>query len=66
MDPLRDGNKFTNELQQKCDLIGLMLNNVNKIKYNVHEQLILSCTGFVVRILYQEKGVIALFFVEKA
>jgi hypothetical protein len=52
MDPLIDGNKFTNELQQKCDLFGLMLNDVDKIKYNVHEQLILSCTGFVVRTLY--------------
>jgi hypothetical protein len=42
MDPLRDGNEFTNKLQQKCDLFGLMLNNVKKIEYNVHEQLILS------------------------
>ena len=42
MDPLRDGYEFTDKLQQKCDLFGLMLNDVKKIEYNVHEQLILS------------------------
>lgn len=39
MDPLIDGDEFTNKLQQKCDLFGLMLNDVKKIEYNVHEQL---------------------------
>ena len=56
MSPLIDGTKFKNKLQQECDLFGLLLNDVNKIKYNVHEQLILSCTGFVVRTLYQKRG----------
>ena len=39
MDPLTSGDEFTDKLQQKCDLFGLMLNNVKKIEYNVHEQL---------------------------
>lgn len=39
MNPLINGNEFTNKLQQECDLFGLLLNDVNKIKYNVHEQL---------------------------
>ena len=39
MIPLINGNEFTDKLQQKCDLFGLMLNNVKKIELNVHEQL---------------------------
>lgn len=66
MDPLRDGYEFTDKLQQKCDLFGLMLNNVKKIEHNVHEQLILSCMRFCGKNIVPEKGVIALFFVEKA
>ena len=66
MNPLRDGYEFTDKLQQKCDLFGLMLNNVKKIEYNVHEQLILSCMRFCGKNIVPEKGVIALFFVEKA
>ena len=66
MDPLRDGYEFTDKLQQKCDLFGLMLNNVKKMEYNVHEQLILSCMRFCGKNIVPEKGVIALFFVEKA
>ena len=66
MDPLRDGYEFTDKLQQKCDLFGLMLNDVKKIEYNVHEQLILSQVMFSSKNIVPEKGVIALFFVEKA
>ena len=66
MDPLRDGYEFTDKLQQKCDLFGLMLNDVKKMEYNVHEQLILSRIRFCRKNIVPEKGVIALFFVEKA
>ena len=66
MDPLRDGYEFTDKLQQKCDLFGLMLNNVKKMEYNVHEQLILSKVVFCRKNIVPKKGVIALFFVEKA
>ena len=38
MYPLIDGNVFTNKIQQECNLFRLLLNDVNKIKYNVHEQ----------------------------
>ena len=65
MDPLRYGYELTDKLQQKCDLFGFMLNDDKQMEYNVHEQLILSCTGFVAKALYQKKGVIALFYVEK-
>ena len=50
MDPLRDGYEFTDKLQQKCDLFGLMLNDVKKIEYNVHEQL----NPFAYEVLSQE------------
>ena len=50
MDPLIDGDEFTDKLQQKCDLFGLMLNNVKKIEYNVHEQL----NPFMYEVLSQE------------
>ena len=66
MDPLRDGDEFTDKLQQKCDLFGLMLNDVKKMEYNIHEQLILSRIRFCRKNIVPEKGVIALFFVEKA
>ena len=66
MDPLIDGDEFTNKLQQKCDLFGLMLNDVKKMEYNVHEQLILSRIRFCRKNIVPKKGVIALFFVEKA
>ena len=66
MDPLIDGDEFTDELQQKCDLFGLMLNDVKKIEYNVHEQLILSKVMFCRKNIVPKKGVIALFCVETA
>jgi hypothetical protein len=66
MDPLIDGYEFTDKLQQKCDLFGLMLNDVKKIEYNVHEQLNPFLYGFCSRNIVPEKGVIALFFAEKA
>ena len=66
MDPLGDGYEFTDKLQQKCDLFGLMLNDVKKMEYNVHEQLILSKVVFCRKNIVPKKGVIALFFVEKA
>lgn len=66
MDPLIDGDEFTDKLQQKCDLFGLMLNNVKKIEYNVHEQLDPFEGLFCSKNIVPEKGVIALFFVEKA
>lgn len=66
MDPLTDGYEFTDKLQQKCDLFGLMLNDVKKIEYNVHEQLDPFTYGFCGKNIVPEKGVIALFFAEKA
>lgn len=39
MDPLINGDESTDELQQICDLFRLMLNDIQKIEYNVHEQL---------------------------
>jgi len=66
MDPLRDGDEFTDKLQQKCDLFGLMLNDVKKMEYNIHEQLILSRIRFCRKNIVPEKGVIALSFAEKA
>lgn len=66
MDPLIDGYEFTDEFQKKCDLFGLMLNDVKKIEYNVHEQLDPFLYGFCGRNIVPEKGVIALFYIEKA
>jgi len=66
MDPLIDGDEFTDKLQQKCDLFGLMLNNVKKIEYNVHEQLDPFEGLFCSKNIVPEKGVIALSFAEKA
>ena len=60
--PLIAWNEITNKLQQKCDLFGLMLNDVNKIKYNVHEQF--SPFGmFCSKDIIPKTGVIALLFV---
>lgn len=42
VDPLFCGNEFADKFQQKYDLFGLLLNDVDKIKYNVHEQFLSS------------------------
>ena len=56
MDPLVDGDEFTDKLQQKCDLFGLMLNDVKKIEYNVHEQLDPFEGEFCSKNIVPEKG----------
>ncbi len=66
MYPLTDGYVFTDKLQQKCDLFRLLLNDVKKIAYNVHEQLNPFLEdGLLGKNIVPKKGVIALFFVEK-
>jgi hypothetical protein len=42
------------------------LNSLEKIEYNVHEQLVLSGCGFGRRHYTRKKGVIALFVVKMA
>ena len=66
MNPLTDGYEFTDKLQQKSDLFRLLLNDVKKIAYNVHEQLNPFLEdGLLGKNIVPKKGVIALFFVEK-
>lgn len=64
MSPLRDGDEFADKFQQKYDLFGLMLNDIKKMEYNVHEQLNPFLYGFCGKNIVPRKGGNCSFYVQ--